>query len=54
MIIVYRLKSNYDTEIYQTTEISSEYLSTDDKKELEEGIYIYGTAELNSILENFE
>ena len=43
-----------DTEIYQTTEISSEYLSTDDKKELEEGIYIYGTAELNSILENFE
>lgn len=54
MVIVYKLKSNYDTEIYETTEISSEYLTSEDRKELEEGIYIYGTTELNSTLENFE
>lgn len=53
-IVVYKLKSNYDTEIYQTTDISAEYLSDEDIKELKDGIYIYGTSELNSTLENFE
>lgn len=54
MIVVYKLNSDYDTEIYQETEISAEYLSIDDQQELEEGIYIYGISELNTILENFE
>lgn len=54
MIVVYKLNSDYDTEIYQETEISAEYLSEDDQKELEEGIYIYGISDLNTILENFE
>lgn len=54
MIIIYNLKSNYDKEVYETTEISAEYLSLEDQKELEEGIYVYGLTELNSILESYE
>ena len=53
-IIIYNLTSDYDKEIYETTEIGAEYLSADDQKELEEGIYVYGLSELNSTLENFE
>lgn len=54
MIIVYNLKSNYDKELYETTDISAEYLSSEDQKELEEGIYVYGKADLNSTLESYE
>ena len=54
MIIIYNLKSNYDKEVYETTEISAEYLSSEDQKELEDGIYVYGLTELNSILESYE
>lgn len=53
-IIIYKLKSDYDKEVYKETEISAEYLTSEDRKELEEGIYIYGTTELNSTLESFE
>ena len=54
MVCVYKLKSNYDLEEYEETEISAEYLTEEDIENLEEGIYIYGESELNSTLENFE
>ena len=54
MVCVYRLESDYDTELYEETEISAEYLTEEDLESLEEGIYIYGETEVNSTLESFE
>ena len=54
MVCIYKLKSNYDIELYEETEISAEYLTEEDLENLGEGIYIYGESELNSTLESFE
>ena len=51
---MYRLNENYDKTLYEKTEIYTEYLSEEDVRRLEEGIYVYGASSLNSILENFE
>lgn len=53
-IIVYKLTSDYDTEIYKKTDITTEYLPEEDIEKLEEGIYVYGDAALNSTLESYE
>lgn len=39
---------------YQETEISREYLTEEDVQKLEEGIYVYGSGNINSILEDYE
>ncbi|MCI8310232.1 MAG: hypothetical protein HFJ45_08795 [Clostridia bacterium] len=54
IVTVYRLNENYDKTLYEKTEIYTEYLSEEDVRRLEEGIYVYGASSLNSILENFE
>ena len=51
---VYELDEDYDKELYEITNISIEYLTDEDLEKLEEGIYVYGIAELNSTLESFE
>lgn len=51
---VYELDEDYDKELYEITNISIEYLAEEDLEKLKEGIYVYGIAELNSTLENFE
>lgn len=53
-IEVYSLTEEYDKELYQTTNISIEYLAEEDLEKLKDGIYVYGSQELNSTLENFE
>lgn len=41
-------------ELYKSTNISKDYLTSMDIEKLEEGIYIYGTSNLNSAIEDFE
>lgn len=53
-IEVYSLDEEYDKKLYETTNISVEYLAEEDLEKLEEGIYVYGTQELNATLESFE
>lgn len=53
-INVYHQKKPNDLEFYKTTNISTEYLEEDDRKKLENGIYIYGKNSLNSTIEDFE
>jgi hypothetical protein len=54
IVTVYRLDSDYNKSLYEKTNIFTEYLSSEDIEKLDEGIYVYGTSDLNSILENFE
>ncbi len=53
-IVVYKLEENYDKNLYEKTNISTEYLTDEDLRKLEEGIYVYGVGTLNSTLESFE
>ena len=43
-----------NTMLYNTTDISKEYLTKEDLEKLEEGISIYRKDQLNAILEDFE
>jgi hypothetical protein len=54
IVTVFRLDSDYNKNLYEKTEIFTEYLSEEDIASLDEGIYVYGVSDLNSILENFE
>jgi hypothetical protein len=54
IVTVYRLDSDYNKSLYEKTDIFTEYLSDEDIEKLQEGIYVYGIADLNSTLENFE
>ena len=41
-------------EFYKDTNISKDYLTSSDINKLENGIYVYGFKNLNSVLEDFE
>lgn len=49
-----RIKDDGTNELHETTEIAIKYLSDDDRKELENGVILYGKENLNSYIENFE
>ncbi len=51
---IYRIKDDGTYELHGTTEIAIKYLSDDDRKELENGVILYGKENLNSYIENFE
>lgn len=51
---IYRIKDDGTYELHETTEIAIKYLSNDDRKELENGVILYGKENLNSYIENFE
>lgn len=51
---IYRIKDDGAYELHETTEIAIKYLSDDDRKELENGVILYGKENLNSYIENFE
>ena len=51
---IYRIKDDGTYELQETTEIAIKYLSNDDRKELENGVILYGKENLNSYIENFE
>lgn len=39
---------------YQETDITREYLPSEDIEKLEEGIYVFGSGNINSVLEDYE
>jgi len=53
-IEVYYLDENNDEFLYKKTDISTEYLSTEDIDDLQVGIEVVGTEALNKMLEDFE
>lgn len=53
-IEIYHLGTSGEPELYKTTNISKEYLTSTDINNLESGIYVYGVGNLNSAIEDFE
>lgn len=51
---IYRMEEFDDFRLLKTTNITREYLTPTDILNLEEGIFIYGSGNLNSALEDFE
>lgn len=54
VIVVYKIDEEGRENLEEMTGISVEYLTENDKMEIEEGIEVYGKEELNSVLENYE
>lgn len=53
-IAIYKLDENNNSELFQTTEISTEYLAEEDLENIKQGIEVYTKKELNKTLEDFE
>lgn len=53
-ITIYKINENKEEEVYEKTEISVEYLTETDKIEIQNGIRVNGTEELNQLIEDFE
>ena len=53
-IEIYKMLEAEDLKLLTETNISKEYLTDSDIKELEEGIFVLGISNLNSALEDFE
>ena len=51
---VMKMNSDGSFSPYQVTEISRTYLPAEDIAKLEEGIYVYGSGKIDSILEDYE
>lgn len=54
VVVVYRLDEDYNKNLYEKTDIYTEYLPSQDINRLKEGIYVYTVSDLNSELENLE
>lgn len=54
VIAVFKIEENNKEVLEELTGITVEYLTENDKMEIEKGIKVYGKEELNSILENYE
>lgn len=54
-IVVFKVKDNGETELYQQTDISTEYLPETDLINMQNGgLEIFTTQELNKVIEDFE
>jgi hypothetical protein len=53
-ITIYKLDENDNPNFFQTTEISTDYLTGDDLEKIRNGIKVYSEKELNKVLEDFE
>lgn len=53
-ITVYSINDNDEESVFMKTEISTEYLPDVDKKQIQNGIKVYGKEKLNELLENYE
>ena len=51
---VYKINTDTSYSLYETTDISRDFLPIDDIEKLEEGIVVYGLGKVNSILEDYE
>lgn len=56
LVVIYKILPDGTKQIYEKTEISTEFLPETDliKMQSEEGIQVYGKEELNKVLEDFE
>ncbi|MCI9286692.1 MAG: hypothetical protein HFJ57_01680 [Clostridia bacterium] len=54
VIAIYEEKEDESEVLKEMTGISTEYLTENDKMELEKGIKVYGKEELNSMIEDYE
>ena len=56
VVVIYRILADGTKELYEKTEISTEFLTETDLLQMksEEGIQVYGKEELNKVLEDFE
>ena len=56
MVVIYRILADGTKQLYEKTEISTEFLPETDLLQIqsEEGIQVYGKEELNKVLEDFE
>ena len=52
--VVYKKQDNGKEEEYETTDISTEYLSETDKINLKNGIEVNGIQNLNQLIEDYE
>lgn len=53
-IDVYKVNTDTSYSLYQSTQISKDFLDPSDVEKLEEGIMVYGLGKVNSILEDYE
>lgn len=53
-IDIYHLEEKDKMKLYKRTDITKDYLTSEDINNLEEGIYVYGINSLNSAIEDFE
>ena len=53
-IVVYKENNDGSETLYEKTNISSEYLTEADLLNMQDGLEIYGKAELNQVIEDFE
>lgn len=51
---IYHLEQNGDERLYKETDICKDYLTNEDISNLQNGIYIYGKENINSVIEDFE
>lgn len=54
VVAVYKINTDTSYSLYETTEISRDFLPVDDVENLKEGIIVYGIGKVNSILEDYE
>ena len=53
-LVVYKILENGEEQEYETTQISTDYLTDTDKIEMQNGIRVNGQQELNQLIEDFE
>lgn len=53
-LVVYKILENGEEQEYETTQISTDYLTDTDKIEIQNGIRVNGKQELNQLIEDFE
>lgn len=53
-IIIYNLNEDNERKLYEKTDIDVEYLTEEDREELNRGINVEGYSSLNALLENYE
>ena len=53
-VVVYKILENGEEQEYETTQISTDYLTDTDKIEMQNGIRVNGKQELNTLIEDFQ
>lgn len=54
LVTIYKMNTDTSYSLYETTEISKDFLPDSDVEKLEEGIVVYGIGKVNAMLEDFE